>query len=213
MMSAGSQNGRTEYAHLNESWLQKYQSKSLGVHELEAASRHLAECGTCRRVLLARMGPMRLPEELAEIPPNLHLSYEQITGYIDGQLSGADKEQVEAHAFICAGCSREIEDLRKLDSQLEMLVVEVKAEVPKLSLWERIAREFRVSGGASKFGMAFGAVVLGMFILLPGGSTAGGFASHGNEFVLNFREGLHLGGYALVVAGLGYIVYLLLRRR
>ena len=147
----------------------EYQSKSLAVQELQAAGRHLGECGTCRRVLLARIGPVPLPEELAEMPEVLHLSYEQITGYIDGQLSGPDKEKVEAHVFICASCSREIDDLRKLDTQLATPAVEVKPEVSKLSLWQKITNAFKVPGGVPRFGLAFGAIVLGMFLLFPGG--------------------------------------------
>lgn len=211
-MSAASQNGRTGQAHLNEEWIRKYQSKSLAVQELQAAGRHLRECATCRRVLLARIGPMRLPEELAEIPEALHLTYDQITGYIDGRLSGPDKEQVESHAFICTSCSREIDELRKLDAQLAASAAQVKPELQKPSLWERIAREFRVSGGAARFGLAFGAIVLGMFLSFPGVRTAGSLADHGNEFVLHFREGLHLGGYALLIGGVLYILYRLLRR-
>jgi hypothetical protein len=212
-MSAESQNGRTEHGHLNEEWIRKYQSKGLAVQELQAAGRHLGECGTCRRVLLARIGPVRFPDELAEIPETLHLSYEQITGYIDGQLRGVDKEHVEAHAFICASCTREIDGLRKLDNQLAMPVAEVKPEVPKLSLWERISDSFRVPGGAARFGLAFGAIVAGVLLLIPGGRMARSVTNPGNEVVLSFREGLHLGGYALVIGGVFYVAYRLLRRR
>lgn len=211
-MSAGSQNGRTEPVHLNEEWIRKYQSKSLATQELQAAGRHLGECGTCRRVLLARVGPLRIPEELGEIPEVLHLSYEQITDYIDGQLMGKEKERVEAHAFICASCNREIEDLRRLDARLATPVAEVKRDVAKVSLWERMTQAFRVPGAGSRFGMAFGAIVAGIFLLVPGGLKTG-ISNHGNEVVLDFREGLHLGGYALVIAGAVYIVYRLFRRR
>ena len=215
-MSKGSQNGRPGQPHLNEEWIRKYQSKSLALQELQTGGRHLEGCGACRRVLLARMGPLQLPEELAEIPEALHLSYEQITGYIDGQLSAADNKHVEAHTFICGQCSREIDDLRKLGAQLAAPVVEVKAQVRKVSLWERMAQAFRLPGVAPRLGLAFGAVVAGVLLLIPGsrtGSAGGGFTNLIRDFGPAAHERMHLGGYALLTAGVVYIVYRLLRRR
>ncbi len=210
-MSAGSQNGHAGHAHLNEEWIRKYQSKSLAVEELQAAGRHLKDCGACRRVLLSRMGPARLPEELAEMPESLHLSYEQITAYIDGQLAGADKERAEAHTFICASCRREIKDLKKLDAQLAAPVAEAKPIVPKLSLWERMTQAFRVRGAMPKFGLAFGAIIAGIFLLFPGGR--GGPSNPDLHHVASeLHTGLHLGGYALVIGGAFYIVFRMWRR-
>ena len=113
---------------------------------MKAADRHLSACGSCRRALLARVGPVRLPEELAEMQEPLHPSYEQITAYIDGALSGADKERVEGHTFICASCSREIADLKRLDARLAAPEPKaVKAEA-KPSLGRRIAELFAGCG-------------------------------------------------------------------
>jgi Putative zinc-finger len=215
-MNTGSQNGHIEHAHLNEEWIRKYQSKSLAAEELEAAGRHLSDCGSCRRVVLERMGPVRLPEELSELPEPLHLSYEQITAYIDDKLGGADRERVDAHTFICASCSREIEDLRKLDAMLAEPEAEVKTEPARVSLWERLAQAFRVPGAVPKFGMALGAVVLGVFLLLPlkfGGGGGGGDIDNLVRRAGSASPGLSFGGLALVVGGVLYIVYRLLRRR
>jgi len=220
-MSNGLQNGRAEQAHLNEEWISKYQSKSLGIEELQAASRHLSDCGNCRRVLLGRMGPIRLPEELAEMPEALHLSYEQITAYIDDKLVGADKERIEAHTFICATCSREIEDLRKLDAHLAEPILaepirEVKPEAPKVSLWERMAQAFQLPGAMPKFGMALGAIIVGAVLLIPGKFVGGGGGGQFDEMVRRtgtVSPGLSLGGMALVIGGVVYIVYRLRRRR
>ncbi len=214
-MSTGSQNGRIEQAHLNEEWIRKYQSKSLAVEELQAGGRHLSECGTCRRVLLSRMGPVRLPEELAEIPEALHLSYEQITAYIDGKLNSAAAERVEAHTFICASCSREIADLRKLDAQLAEPALVKEPPVPRGSLKERFAQFVRMPALAREFGLAFGAVVAGIFLLLPGGHGGGQGTNAVGLMHLgsSAHQGLNLGAYALVIAGLVYMVYRFWRRR
>ncbi len=215
-MNTESQNWHTEPTHLDEEWIRKYQSKSLAAEELETAGRHLSDCGSCRRVVLERMGPVRLPEELADLPEPLHLSYEQITAYIDGKPGGAEKERVEAHSFICSSCSREIEDLRKLDALLAEPEAEVKTEPARVSLWERMMQAFRVPGAVPKFGMALGAIVVGVLLLNPGGragSGGGGFPNLIQEFGTGLHEGIHLGGYALVAAGVVYIAYLLMRRR
>ena len=211
-MTAGSQNGRVDHGHLNEDWITKYQSKTLAMDELQAGGRHLTGCGTCRRALLARTGTLRLPEELTVMPEALHLSYEQISAYIDGQLAGADKERVEAHTYICESCSREIENLKTLDAQLAAPAPEVVPAVPKLSLWERMIQAFRVPGAMPKFGLAFGAIVAGVVLLFP--ATRGGIWSPDlQQVVLDHREGLHLGGYVLVLGGVFYIVYRMWRQR
>jgi hypothetical protein len=215
-MNTGSQNGRIEQAHLNEEWIRKYQSRSLAAEELEAAGRHLNDCGACRRVLLASMGAVRLPEELAELPEPLHLSYEQITAYIDGKLAGADKERVETHSFICGSCSREIADLRKLDALLAEPESEVKTEPSRVSVWERMAQAFRMPGAMPKFGLALGAIVVGFFLLSPRGQTGGNWSPHYDWFRgmgAGAHEVLHLGAYALIIGGVVYIAYRLLGRR
>jgi predicted anti-sigma-YlaC factor YlaD len=218
MMSAQSQNGRAaENVHLNEEMMQKYQTHRLAVEELRAADRHLSSCGTCRRILLARMGPLRLPEELAEVVEPLHLSYEQITAYIDGALTGADKELVEAHTFLCASCSREIADLRRLDQQLAApAATETKAVVPSVSITGWVRQFFAAPGRVREFGLAFGAIVAGFFLLFQagqGGGEGGGSAARIMHLGAPGHAGLNLGGFLLLTAGVGYIAYSLWKKR
>jgi hypothetical protein len=214
-MSAGSQNGYPPQAHLTDEWIGKYQAKSLAVEDLESASRHLNDCGTCRRVLLARMGPVRLPEELAEMPEDLHLSYEEIAGYIDGKLDAAGRDQVEAHTFICTTCSSEIADLRRLDAQLAAPVAAVRPEATRRSLGQRIAQLFQVPGMTRELILALGAIVAGIFLLLPAGPgrESGPYADTLTRLGADGRAGLHIGGYALVIGGVVYLLYRLWKRR
>ena len=212
-MSSGAQNGRPESGgHLNQELIEKYQSRNLALEELQAADRHLNGCGICRRALLARMGLVRLPEELADIQEPLHLSYEQITAYIDGALSGVDKERVEGHTFICASCSREVADLKRLDAQLkapEPVVAKVEA---KPSLGRRIANFFAVPGRARELGLAVGAIVVGLFLFRVG--SVGGSPTATQIFLPGANSSAsHLGGYALLAAGMVYLVYVLFRKR
>jgi hypothetical protein len=214
-MSSGAQNGRSESGgHLNQELIEKYQSRNLALEELQAADRHLSGCGICRRALLARMGLVRLPEELAEIQEPLHLSYEQITAYIDRELSRADTERVEAHTFICASCSREVADLKRLDAQLtasEPVAAKVEA---KPSLGRRIANFFAVPGRARELGLAVGAIVVGLFLFRAGKGSVSGSPTATQIFLPGAHASAsHLGGYALLAAGMVYLVYVLFRKR
>jgi hypothetical protein len=214
-MSAHSQNGRPGNGHLNDETMLRYQEHRLAVDELRAADRHMISCGNCRRVLLSRMGPVPLPDEISDLPEPLHLSYEQITSYIDNQLSAPEKDRVDAHLFLCASCNREIEGLRKLDLQLAAPVAStVPVPEPAVPFSRRIAQFFAMPGRAREFGVAFGALIIGILLFQAGNGNAG---SSPVTAILRLgaesHAGLHLGGYVLVVAGIAYAAYSLLRKR
>lgn len=213
-MSTGSQNGHP--AHLSAEVMRKYQAHSLAVNELRTADRHLRDCGRCRRVLLARMGPLRMPEEVETLTGPLHLSYEQITAYIDGALENEEMAFVEAHTFLCPSCSREIADLRRLEARLVTAAVEVREGAPKRSFTDRIVRFFGTPGHVRGVGLAFGAVVAGIFLLLQagrGGSEGSGTAARIVHPGAEMYTGMHLGGYVLVAAGITYLAYIVWRKR
>ena len=217
-MSAQSQNGRAaENVHLNDEVMRKYRTHTLAVEDLRAADRHLSSCSACRRVLLARMGPLRLPEELAEMVEPLHLSYEQITAYIDGALTGGEKELVEAHTFLCASCSREIADLKRLDQQLATPIAsETRVVGPSVSTLARVRRFFAAPGRVREFGLAFGAIVAGFFLLFRAGEGSGEGDRNAARIMhlgASGHAGLNLGGFLLLIAGVSYIAYSLWRKR
>ncbi len=208
-MSAQSQNGRHRDEHLDEDTIEKYRFHRLVVDELRAADRHLSGCGSCRRVLLARLGPVRLPDEITDLPEPLHLSYEHITAYVDN----------EAHLFLCASCSREIADVRKLDARLAASAAEVKAggqaSEPREALGARLARFFAAPGPMREFGVALGAIVVG-FLLFQAGhgpSAVSRTAARFIHFSADSQDGLNIGGCVLVIVGTAYVLYSLFRKR
>jgi len=200
---------------LNKELIDRYQAHSLAVEERQRADRHLSSCGSCRRVLMARMGPVRLPEEIADMPEPLHLTYEQITAFIDDRLSRTEMDVLESHTFLCAACSREIADLKRLDMQLAPRVAEERPAEEKKSLGQRVAEFFRMPGRVRELGLALGVIVAGLFLFQAGSGTGAG-SRVADLFVhlgANAQSSLHLGGYALVAAGIAYIAYSLLRKR
>jgi hypothetical protein len=121
---------------------------------------------------------------------------------------------------LCANCRREIADMRRLELQLTAPAVEAgTAVVPSPSITERIARFFAVQGRRKEFGLAFGAIVAGFFMLYQADRTAheggqgGGDAARLVHLGASAHPGLNLGGFLLLTAGVGYIVYRLWKKR
>ena len=206
-------------AHLTREQMQSYRVRTLGPEELALAGQHLSGCDACRRALRSVMGPIVLPEEVKAMPEPLHLTYAQITAYLDGKSGLQEKERTEAHFFLCASCSRELEDLRRLDLQLAAPVVEqseVKAE--PIPLRQRLAQFFAVPGRSGQLGFASAAMIAGFVLLyradLATESHVGvGGAAHVIRVGAELHPGLSLGGILLVGLGLGYLLYVLLKKR
>ena len=216
-MSSPSSGIQKNGAHLTPEQMQSYRSRTLGVEELVLASRHLEGCAACRRALRSVMGAVALPEEVRMIPEPLHLSYEQITAYLDG--TSPDVERTEAHLFLCASCSRELEDLRTFDSQLAV-PAEEKAEIQaeRVPLRERLGRLFAVPGLAGRLGFSCAAMIAGFVLLYRADlstefQAGSGGAAHVMRIGAEMHPGLSVGGILLVGLGAASLLYFLLRRR
>ena len=124
--------------HLSGEQMEQYRKKNLSPAELLEVDRHLGECAECREELLR--------EELLKISPtkaleswqsNLdleteHLSYEQISDFVDGRLSEIDREIVETHIETCPRCSGELNDLQLFAKQI------ASEQKITLSAWEKL---------------------------------------------------------------------------
>jgi hypothetical protein len=216
-MSGQPTNG-TSATHLSERQIEAYQRRSLAGGALLDADGHLGECSSCRRLLLSRMKSIALPEEVLTMSEPLHLSYEQISAYVDGKLTGTEHQHVEAHKFICKSCDREIMDMVRLEQQLAIAPAKVHV-VEHASLRERIAQFFAPPGRVREFGLAFGAIIAGVFVILhadrtPGAGTMGsGEAARLIHFGSSAHPGMDLGGFLLVAIGLGYLGYSVWKKR
>ena len=101
--------------HLSETQLTGYRERSLGPQELLAVDRHLASCDLCHERLGRILPPASLSFESDNGP--LHLDYEQLQPYVDGEANDIDREIVESHVAVCSKCAADLEDLREFKQQ------------------------------------------------------------------------------------------------
>ena len=213
-------NGNGPGIHLSAAQFEGYRSRALSPADLQAVGRHLQDCSVCRRTLLLQVEPPPFADLLEEIPEELHLSWEQMSAWLDGTMTPAESQQVEAHTFLCASCSREIADLRKLDTRLAASPVTVPAVAePEISLFEQIRQFFQAPNRMRDFGLAFGAIIAGFFVLFQADRTSKSAAQSNGETArwVHSASSAHpifaLGGFLLIAAGAGIILYGIFRKK
>jgi hypothetical protein len=138
--------------------------------ELLAADDHLSACETCRRRLgraaEAREVLTALREDLRRAAADEeHLAYEQFAAYADGELDGAGRAAVEAHAGACNQCASELRELLALKETLEArpatpAPVRPAEPAPRAGFVERLFGGFRSIGWAWSPRFALAATVL-----------------------------------------------------
>src|SRR3989442_14027299 len=106
--------------HLSTELLNGYWRKRLSPAELANVDEHIAACDSCRQALdeinPARSAVLSLDNEfkasLSEQP--VHLEYEQLAGYADGELSEVDREIVEGHLETCSECKQDAREFEAI---------------------------------------------------------------------------------------------------
>ncbi|HVZ83280.1 MAG TPA: zf-HC2 domain-containing protein [Terracidiphilus sp.] len=217
-MTSNSKIGETPTAHLTEEQMRGYQSRSLPVEDRAAAGAHLAGCGACRHALLARMGTIAIPAEAAALREPLHLEYGELTEFLDGKLTPAERERAEDHLFLCASCARELDEMRSLDARLAAPAKQQVPAEPKISFAARLARFFAVPGRTREFGLAFGTFAVGAFLLTSEGATHSAVSGVSGaarliEFSSQSHPSMHIGGFVLMAVGAGLAVYSFFRTK
>jgi hypothetical protein len=106
--------------HLSHGQLEKYISRNLSPDQLLEVDDHLAGCPECMQGMKAaqQISIDSLENVLMSAGVPDHLTYEQLSGYVDGSLTDADREIVDLHGDVCRQCSVEIENLKVLRSAL-----------------------------------------------------------------------------------------------
>jgi hypothetical protein len=130
--------------HLSEQMIERYRRRSLPADELFAVDDHLSSCEACRHRAVSLAEPDRA---FSALQTNLraagsaasHLSYEQMAGFVDGDLDDVQKEIVASHLDLCAVCDGEIQDLRAFKPEVEPLVHHVPVMAQQVTLWQRLS--------------------------------------------------------------------------
>jgi hypothetical protein len=154
--------------HLTEEQVRLYRERSLAAADLLGASSHVAECEPCRaRItstgeLHARVAAFRRVLDTQTVVP-VHLTYDAIAAYVDGQQSGQQAEHSEAHARECPLCANDI-------AQMQALKSEIHAEHKTSNRLERIAdfaRSILSWKGSLALAGAAACVLFALFLVQP----------------------------------------------
>lgn len=126
--------------HLSDQTIDRYRQQSLPPNELLATNDHLASCEACYlrfsieddldiAYMLARTSVGQLEGAASD-----HLVYEQITAYLDNELSAEEAALLDSHLKDCGECKLELGELRSLKETLsdDELVAKESA-----TLWHR----------------------------------------------------------------------------
>ena len=147
-----------ERPHLSEDDIARYRSLRMPPGDLLAADAHLALCDSCHSRLSdwQRMGEKTAAAarafDQAALGEVTHLSYDELAGLVDENLSDIDREIAESHLDLCAACEAELNDLREI-RLLPSPGIEPAPErkqpsrADRRALWRRPA--FRISARAA----------------------------------------------------------------
>ncbi len=213
--------------HLTREEIKGYWDRMTGANALVKADRHLAGCAVCRNELHRTMSAPALPALVAEMPEPVHLSYEEMTGYIDAKVDATAREGVEEHVAICRSCAKELKELQAFDTRLahEMNPVVVEERVIETGpgwfeqMRQAIAEFFATPARLGFAGGGIGLMLLGIFSLLQIQKLGTGADQKGAQVMAHITlfsaaENPHLfyGGFIVVGLGLLALVYGLLKR-
>ncbi|MGH9846160.1 MAG: zf-HC2 domain-containing protein [Blastocatellia bacterium] len=109
--------------HLSSAQIENYRQCELAPNELLSVDDHLAACVECRRQIKTALNygaaEVALYAQLpAETDAPSHLNFEQSAGYVDGLLTGDERQTVKDHLASCAQCAMAVDDLRAFRNEI-----------------------------------------------------------------------------------------------
>src|SRR5271163_4239255 len=181
-----------DLVHLTEQQLLGYRSRTLHPADLVRTDRHLSSCRICQRKLRDSTPTPSLPIGLPDAATPLHLTFEQMSAYIDSQMPESERERVETHVLICERCADELKGLQAFEitfaKQPQAGPAQAEAGV-QLRLTEWLSRFFEAPQRIRYVGVSLCVIVFGCLtmsrIQMEPSLTSGGDAS--------FRIVSHLG--------------------
>ena len=104
--------------HLTHEEFVSYGSSTLASSGLLSADRHLAECSECRTELRRTVAAPILPALVLEMGNPVHLTFEQISTYVEASIDESERDQIEAHMNVCQSCREEVLALKFFDASM-----------------------------------------------------------------------------------------------
>ena len=107
--------------HLSPAQIENYHGRKLAPEELLSVDDHLAGCAECRRSVGSALNhdAVALYTDLAsETAVGQHPTFEQSAAYVDGLLTGEERQMIEDHLASCAQCAPLVADLRAFRNQI-----------------------------------------------------------------------------------------------
>ena len=212
-------------AHLTQEELKGYETGKLAASALVAADRHLAECSACRYELRRTLAAPELPAVVREMAEPVHLTYEEMSDYVDAKVDDAGRERMDAHTSICRSCAKELRDLQAFDARmaLGMKTVPAAAQVAAGPSWlERmtgnVAQFFGTPSRLRFAGVGIGLMLLGVFSLLhvqmkEGAAQSGsGVMAQVTLLSAATHPEIFYGGFLIAGVGLIALVYGLFKK-
>ena len=107
--------------HLSAEQIKRYISRKLSASDLLSADDHLSVCDICMGEIRSAFDPdpSAIQGMLFSDTDDLHLTYEQMSSFVDGSINEVDREIVDVHTALCEPCASEIADLRQLRETLD----------------------------------------------------------------------------------------------
>jgi hypothetical protein len=212
-------------AHLTQEELKGYETRKLAASALVAADRHLAECSACRYELrrTASAAPA-LPSFVMEMAEPVHLTFEEMSDYVDAKIDDAGRERMDEHTSICRSCAKELRDLQAFDARMALGM----KTVPAAAVAAGPSWLTRVTGNVAQFfgtparlqfaGVGIGLMLLGVFSLLhvqmkEGAAQSGsGLMAQVTLLSASTHPGIFYGGFLIAGVGLIALVYGLFKK-
>jgi anti-sigma factor RsiW len=104
--------------HLSPEQLRRYRQRRLPPAELLEVGDHLETCPRCRDAAVATED-LEAAYHSFQPEPEEHLTYEQLSAYVDGELKDPELGRARSHLTACASCRTASNDLRVVQAEIE----------------------------------------------------------------------------------------------
>ncbi|MEO7674258.1 MAG: zf-HC2 domain-containing protein [Pyrinomonadaceae bacterium] len=129
--------------HLSKFEAEAYVRGTLPPDKLLQLDDHIVSCTVCRKALAAerRAGESGLLATLAQPDYDPHLSFNQLSEYVDHQLNEVDQEIAEHHLNFCDPCRVQVRDLEILRTEIAVVAEPAVLAVGSTTrFWDRFGR-------------------------------------------------------------------------